>query len=432
MKRKLGNFETAQAITNDNAAYNAVVTLRLTNGPPEETVQQALTYLQKRHPLLKVLLHKKGKRYFFQTRDDIPGIPMVVVKREDGHHWQRVVEDELNTHLDIYTNPALRLTYVVDPGDRKENELVVTFQHSVMDAVSAGSFIHELLSICQSLSPVHTPDLFEEMDPLPPAEELFPPAHKGLRRKWLTFRFILRQMADEFRYRRGTKGKRKAPIIFTGKTRIMTMILPQAVTEALYKRSRKKRISIASMLDAAMLMAVHKHLYNNKELPLRHIGFADLRPYLKPPPDNRYLGCYMTVMRFTVDMKKDTVVWDMARTFGETTYSTFKRGDKFYSSLLSPQMMKAVFRFKAFRMGATALSFGGPLVLSQHYGETDVHNVHVFVSNFGLGPEYAAQVRLFDRCLYWDIIYLDSDMDRDKARAITDEIYTILESAVKE
>lgn len=432
MKRKLGNFETAQAITNDNAAYNAVITLRFTNGPPEETVKKALTYLQKRHPLLKVLLQKKGSRYFFQTRDDIPGIPLEVVKREDGHHWQRVVEDELNTHLDIYTNPALRLTYIVDPGDRKENELVVTFQHSVMDAVSGGSFIHELLSICQNLSPAHTPELFEEMEPLPPAEELFPPAHQGLRRKWQTFRFILRQMADEFRYRRDTKGKRTPPIDLTGKTKIMTMILPQAVTEALYKRSRKKRISIASMLDAAMLMAVHKHLYNSEELPLRHISFAEMRPYLKPPPDNRYLGCYSTMMRFTFAMRKDATIWDMAREIGGITHRSYKRGDKFYSSLLSPQMMKAVLRLKAFRMGTTALSFGGPLVLSRHYGETDVHNVHVFVSNFGVGPEYAAQVRLFDRCLYWDIIYLDSDMDREKARTITDEIYMILESAVKE
>jgi len=210
------------------------------------------------------------------------------------------------------------------------------------------------------------------------------------------------------------------------------MILPQEITEALYKRSRKKRISITNMLTAAMLMVVHKHLYNDAELPLRHVSFADLRPYLKPPPNYRYLGCYMTVMRFTVGMKKNTGVWDLAREIGDTTHEAFKRGDKFYSSLLSPQMMRAVFRFKAFRMGATALSFGGPLVLSQHYGETDVHIVHVFVSNFGLGPEYAAQVRLFDRCLYCDIIYLDSDMDREKARLMTDEMYSILDAAVRE
>lgn len=432
MKRYLGNFETAQAITNDHYPYNAVIALRLTNGPPGETLEQALTYLQKRHPLLKVLLHKKKKRYFFQTDENIPEIPLKIVERNDGRHWKRVVEEELNTHLDIYVNPALRMTYLVDPGPQKENEMVVTFQHTVMDAVSGGNFIHELLSICQNLSPDHTPELFEAMEPLPPAEALFPPIHKGLRRKWKTFRFILRQVADEFRFRRGTKGKRIPPIDLAGKTRILTMTLPQEVTEALYKRSRKKRISVVNMLNAAMLMAVHKHLYNEIDISLRHVSFADLRPYLKPPPDNRYLGCYMTILRFTLGLKKQISVWDMALEMGKITHEAFKRGDKFYSSLLSPQMMRAVFRFNAFRMGATALSFGGPLVLSQHYGETDVHNVHVFVSNFGLGPEYAAQVRLFDRSLYWDIIYLDSDMDHEQARQITDEIYSILETAVKE
>jgi hypothetical protein len=52
-----------------------------------------------------------------------------------------------------------------------------------------------------------------------------------------------------------------------------------------------------------------------------------------------------------------------------------------------------------------------------------------FVSNFGLGPEFSGRVGLYGEELWWDMIYMDVDMDEVGARLIADEIGTILETA---
>jgi hypothetical protein len=58
-----------------------------------------------------------------------------------------------------------------------------------------------------------------------------------------------------------------------------------------------------------------------------------------------------------------------------------------------------------------------------------VRGLHVCVSNIPLGPEYVAHVRMFDRRLWWDIVYLDADMDASLARKIADEIFETLLAA---
>ena len=239
-------------------------------------------------------------------------------------------------------------------------------------------------------------------------------------------------MGDEFRYRWRTRGKRKPPIHPAGKNKILLVKFSKETTEALIKCSRKKRVTLNNLLAAAFLMAVHKHLYNSQEMPLRHVNTADLRPYLKPPLAAQYFGSYFAMMRFTVGMKENPRVWELAREFGDINYSSLKRGDKFCVNLLSYQMMRTLFRFKSFRMTTMAMSFTGPLLVEKNYGKLEVRDIHGFASNFVVGPEYSALVRLFDDHIYWDFLYLDSDMDHEQAGVIADEIRRILESAVKE
>ena len=95
-------------------------------------------------------------------------------------------------------------------------------------------------------------------------------------------------------------------------------------------------------------------------------------------------------------------------------------------------MMSTLFRFKSFRLSSTAMSFTGPLLLERNYGKLELLDLHAFVSNFVVGPEYAVVARLFDNRVYWDLLYLDSDMDHDQAVRVADEIRLILEAAVGE
>lgn len=431
MKQKLGNFEKAMALTAEFSPFNAVIILRITNGPAEETLGNVLEYLRRRHPLLGVHILKEKGGYFFVS-EGTPGIPLRMVERQNSRQWLEVAEEELNKGFDIDTGPPVRVTYLTGSDGKKENEILITFHHAVMDAPSGVNFLHEMLSLCAKMDVQAPVEEDKNLEPLPPAETFFPPAFKGFRRGLHNFLFMVRQMGDEFRFQWGTRGRRKPPVHPSGKCKVLTMTFSPETTEALSKRSRKKRVTLNNLFNAAILMAVHKHLYEGRALPMRNFNFADLRRYLVPPLDTVYLGSYFSMMRFTVGMKENPEVWELAREVNDITYASFKKGDKFCSNLLSYMMMRAILRFKSFRMGTTAMSFTGPVMLKKQYGKIEVRDIHAFVSNFSLGPEYSAQVRLFDRQIYWDILYLDSDMDREQAEVIAGEIRTILESAAEE
>jgi len=424
-------MEKAEATTNEHFPFNAVIIIRISSGPAKKTLQSLLQYLQRRHPLLGVHIHKEKNRYFFVS-EGTPAIPLKVVKRQTNDHWQQVAEEELNRDFDMFTGPLIRFTYLLGSGSKKESEIVISIQHAIMDAVSAANLIHEILSFFRETESGGSVEEVKTMEPLPSVEAFFPPSFKGLRRKWNTFLFVLRQIGDEFRYRVRTRGQRKPPVHPTGKCKILPMKLSKELTTALIKCSRKKRITVNNLLTAAIIMAAHKHLYDGQKRPLRHFNTADLRPYLIPPLDNQYFGSYFAMMMFTVGMKENPKVWELAREINDFVHASLKRGDKFGANLLSYQMMRTLFRYRSFRMANTALSYTGSILMEKNYGSIEVQDIHAFVSNFVLGPEYTALVKLFDNHIYWDILYLDSDMDHEQAKVIADEIRTILESAAKE
>jgi len=431
MKRKLGSFETAQAITNESFPFNAVIILRIIDGPSEDTLNQVLSLLQHRQPLLGVHLEKNKKQYFFLS-ENTPPIPLRVVERKSDSHWKSAAEEELNNVLDFRTGPLARVTYIIGKNGKHDSEIIITLHHAVIDAPSGGNLIHELLYLCDQVESHTISEVPASLEPVPSAEEFFPSSFRGINRRWRNLLFFLRQLGDEFHYRRHTKGKRTAPIHTEGRGRILPMELSTETTESLCKTARKKRISVNSLFAAAILMAVHKHLYKNQNLPMRNFSFANLRPYLKPPLGDEYLGSYFSMMRFTVGMKEVPRIWELAGEINDIVYTSVRRGDKFCFNLLGLPMMRAILRLKAFRMGTTAVSYTGPLDIDRIYGDIRIKNIHAFVSNFVLGPEYTAQTRLFDKQFYWDILYLDSDMSEEEAGIIADEIRVILDTAAKE
>lgn len=424
----------AEAITNEIYAFNVSAVLHIVNGPSEETLRKVLEYLPRRHPLLGVHI-KKEKKHLLYVSEGTPGIPLTVVERKDGDFWREVVEDELNNKFDMFTGPLVRVTYLTGSGGQGESEIIVTFQHSVVDAVSGTALLGEILSFCEEIESGGSIDSEGELkpfEPLPSVEALFPPAFKGFRRKWEIFLFMLRQMGDEFLFQWRSRGKRKPPIHPVGRCKTLSMALSKELTADLSKCSRKRRVTLNNLFTAAILVVTQKHLYGGRALPLRYINTADLRPYLIPPLGTGYLGSYFSMMRFTVGMKENSNLWELARELNVLTYVSLKRGDKFCAVLLSHQMMKMLFRFKAFRMCAAALSFTGASTMRKSYGKIVVRDIHAFPSNFVVGPEYSAVVRLYDDRFYWDILYLDSDMDREQAEKMADEIRFILESAAAE
>jgi hypothetical protein len=266
-------------------------------------------------------------------------------------------------------------------------------------------------------------DQFPAMDS---PDTYFPAKFQGARRFGPMMRYFVDQMIEEAKFQWHLRGKQKPAINDQAKGKILSVSISSDETKHILKSARKENVTLNSILNAAMLIAVNKHLYGGMRFPMRGMTFANLRPYLDPPVEPHHFGGYASTFRFAVSVTGDTNVWDLAREIQTQIYKATKRGYKFSGSLMSPQMMKMVFRLRAFRMATTALSYAGVVDLITKINSIKIREVHSFASNFAVGPEYTAQARIFNNQLRWDIVYLNTDMDKQTAKLIAKDMCKLL------
>ena len=143
MLRELGIFERALFISNRHSPLNVIGVVQLENPPMPAILQNALEILQERHTLLQVRIAHSDKRPCFEH---IPGVktPLSNIQRQDDKHWEEIVEQEMAIRFDVSQGPLVRVSYLYE---EHRAEIVITFLHSIMDAVSGTNLIDELLGL---------------------------------------------------------------------------------------------------------------------------------------------------------------------------------------------------------------------------------------------------------------------------------------------
>lgn len=430
MKRELGTFERALVITDRHAPFHIVSVLRLEGAPSPQIVRNALKVLQNHHPFLFArLLREKGRYYFVKLID--PGLPIHVLPRWNDGHWVQVAEVEAGNRIDVMNGPLFRCTYLYD-STHERAEIILTLCHAIADAASTARLLHDLLKICVSFTDEKTVPLRGTGGAAaPPVESRFPPAYRGLRFALHALRFALGQLVDEISYRIQTRGKRTPPL-HQPPTRghILSVQLPEDLVDSLSRRARLEEVTLNSALNVAMMIAVNRELYAGQRAPMRTFSFVNLRSYVDPPLSDEELACYVSMMRYTVAVEGGSDFWTLARDLHKKIYASLKSGDKFVAAAMTEPLMKMFTELKSFRMSTTALSYNGVPPIESSYGSIKVTGIHGFVSAYDLGPELSAQAQFFNDQIFWDFMYLDADMTRDEAIAVTEEIRTILLHAV--
>jgi hypothetical protein len=426
--RKLVGLEHAMCITDAHTPFNVVAVLRIDGVLPAASVRAALDRLQRRHPLLRASILPQGDGYAFHF-DAAPPIALETAERPDGEGWIARAQDELHRRLDLAQGPPARCLYLQGRGG---GDLVVTLHHAILDATSAVRFFGEFLALCAG-APVPGDDAELASEGACAPTELYPDGFKGLGFARATTAYMGRQMADEADFRWRSRGVRKPKIAEAGRACLLPVRFPADLTEALQKASRRRRITLNSILSAGMMLAVQRRLYpmhrQPARVPLRHVVFADLRGRLRSKVQDAQLGCLLTMFRFTATVGTEGGFWALAQEIQERTHAAGRSGERYLAYSLSPGMMKAIFKLRAFRMGATALSYSGPLAVPTSFGRFEVSGIHAFPANMPVGPEYSALVRLFRGELWWDIVYLDCDMDGSTAREIAADMQASLGEA---
>lgn len=420
--RKLAGLEYAMRLSDDVTPFNIVAVVRIEGDLPLASLRDALDEVQRRHRLLRSRIVPAGKDYFFHFDVTAP-IPLDVRQRVDANSWIAAAQDELHRAFDLPAGPLLRCLYL---SDASGGDLVVTIHHTIIDGTSAVHLFGELLSLCAGQTPSAAGETLEEG--ALPARALFPRSHSGLNMVRAVAAYMGRQMAEEVAFRWRSRGVRKQTIAATGRCRILPVRVSPALTATLIRASHRRRITLNAILGAAMMEAMRRRFYPSPRVPLWHITFADLRPRLRVSVPDSVLGCFLTMFRFTVMVEGDGDFWSLAERIQQSTVRAARAGDRHLNHALSPGMFRMLFGLKAFRMAATTLSYYGAVQFPD-YGRFNVTGLHAFVANFTVGPEYSALVRLFRGELWWDIMYLDSDMDAASAHEIARDMQAILEKA---
>lgn len=443
LHRPLGTFETALALTGERAPFVVVAVIHFEAGPGPDRLRRALDRLQRRYPLLRVRIVRRGSEFRYDS-EEVPPVPLEVVRRDGEEHWKRLAEAELNRPFDAARGPLLRCTYLVSPAESGavgtgSSDLALTFHHAVMDGTSGTVFVNRLLALCaaeEGAEPVPQEEASRDEavpreEALPPAETFFPPRFRGLSGGWRRAAYLARQLGDEILFRLRSRGVRRPPIDDSARCRILCVELPRPTTSALIHRLRRQRLTLATALNAAFLMAVFKHLYGGPRAPLRYIQFANLRPYLRPPVAQHHLGSFISMLRFTSYLSGPQSFWPLAHRLSRQVAAGLARGDKFTAALLAQTLMRTMQRRRSERMAATAVSYAGVTRLPDRPDGAPNIGVHAFVSNIDIGPELTALARLFEGRLMLDAVYLDVDMDEKQARRVMEEIRKILEGAAR-
>jgi hypothetical protein len=211
---------------------------------------------------------------------------------------------------------------------------------------------------------------------------------------------------------------------------VLSIQLPKDLVEALLHRSRQEEVTLNSTLNAAMMIAVNREIYAGQRVPMRTFSLANLRTYVDPPLSDEELACYVSTLRYTVQMEGGIDFWTLAGDLHKKIYVSIKSGDIFVTAAMTELLIQMITELKSFRMSATALNYNQAVPIDTNYGSIKVTGVHGFASAYDLGPELSAQVHIFNNQLFCDFVYLDADMTRDEAVAIAEEIRTILSHAV--
>src|SRR5215208_1385567 len=326
LKRELGTLERALLIADQHAPFHIVSVLHLENAPPPHILKQSLQIMQNRHPFLRSrILYEKGTYYFAKLVE--PSLPFYFLPRWNADHWIYVAEVELSKRIDVSTGPLFRCTYLYNAADER-GDIIFSFFHSIVDSSSVSQFLHALLVVCASFVDQKTISLYE-LAPTPPVESRFPSALHGfplfLNQLRYAFQETINDLINLFR----TRHKRVPPVPTQPiHGHILSIQFPGELIESLSRQARKGGMTLNSVLTAAMLLAVNRHLYAGQQVPMRTLLYASLRPYVQPPLGDEDLACYISLLRHTTLVSGGVDFWSLARSLHRKIDTSLKSGDK--------------------------------------------------------------------------------------------------------
>jgi hypothetical protein len=423
--RQLNQAEEAFTIVNEVYPFTLVCALRLKRSPGEKAVGSALKRLQSTYPFLSVYITKNNGKAWFAAEEKPVDIPLEIIRRKGNSQWEEEARWELNTGFDHRVSPLMRAKYLVSDPPEGDAEIIFSFHHAIIDAVSFLPMVERFLGFLgdeKNETGTGTHRIQETMAASPLLKNVLPGKFKGPGLWLKLLHFMARQMADEYQYKKSSVSARDSSIPSSPENGLLVIDFSEEETNALVRWSRTNRITINSLITATMLKVINDRKYDGKKKLIRAVQFANLRPYLKPPVSENGAGCFIAMMRYTARISVNDDIPGIASFLDNQFKKSASRGDKFLYALLSKMLVKQTIKAHNARLGAVALSYAGVVGMKEDYGKVRVKNIHAYISNNPLGAEISAFGKIYFGKLSLDFNYLLEETSREEAMAIADEI----------
>ena len=412
-QRKLNHIEQAFALANEHYPFCVVTVLHLRNIPDEMRWQQAIVSLQMRHVLLRSVIKKYNGQYWFFKQDRYASIALKTHDRFNKESWRPVAEELLNTQFEEGA-PLLKVAMVTNAID-DSGEIICCFHHAIVDGHYARLLLHEILSLAAGLTlPLSRHNLLQE-------------AHLPGQKRGESIRcFFARQMRAEWHYWK--KGNR-AKIASSNNNASLSLNFTPEQSKNLMDEAARQGISLNSLFLAAISIAVLQNKYAGKAKPIfRAISFADLRANLSKQENSDYTGCLVTMLRTDIQAKERFSLPDLAGALQRSLTRSGLRREPLHMFRTSKTLMRMAIKLKVQRLGISALSFLGNLLLDERYGNLSLAHVTAFVTNNQLGPQLSAFGKILHGKISLDFTYLTAETTHAEAKQMVDYVRNQLDS----
>lgn len=305
VNRKLGLIENLFEILHDLGAMIDVNVARIEGKITPDIVQQALYFVQKRHPMLQVHIVESKDGFYFQS-EGTPEIPLRVIDKQYEHQWIEIAQNELHQKFPGGNSPLCRVTFIWSSTSNGISEIIATFHHAITDGISCMHFIDDLLTFSQQIAAGEQISKVVTMELLPPLENLLESylisKNKVEQTQEKPAQEILPKLIIE----------KEAPVS-DRRTQLVPRILSKEMTLLLINRCKKEQTTVHSALCAAMLLGAAKIVGTDIPIKLSCGSSVNLRKYCKPEIKDDYMACLISLVEEIHSIEKNTMFWDLAR-----------------------------------------------------------------------------------------------------------------------
>jgi NRPS condensation-like uncharacterized protein len=289
MKRLLGASEHFLWLRDQGWSVNFALTASFTGSLTVQQLTDALTWVQRRHPLLQVKIAIDESQQPQFISEDVPAIPLRVVQRQGEQHWTQEVADEIVRPFLWSQGPLLRV--VLLKGDNV-SEIIVICHHSIGDALS---IVYLLRDILQEIGiPGSDRQILPE---IPPLEELIPSTFAQKNDTVITGKSHLEPEETNPRKWRPT---------------ILHWSLEAEETNKLILRCREEQVTVHGALCASFLLSMTHEAGLSEEITIKCLSPLNARNYLVQPVGSD-MGVYIALPVTAHKLQLESDFWDIAR-----------------------------------------------------------------------------------------------------------------------